>query len=162
MLHGPTPHSALQSLNMLVQTEGTERTQRQYTKLLKKQGFGHTQVAPDASQRIRSVDGGGEEEFRCIQRLLWVTLQRMEAELAHTPDDPRLVVCAKPAACPGELWLYRAGIFASGLSQTDIRNMNWPLPNAQAQTTHYSTHKTASMLDRKTPHVKLLMQSCLH
>ncbi|XP_055009186.1 probable bifunctional dTTP/UTP pyrophosphatase/methyltransferase protein isoform X1 [Boleophthalmus pectinirostris] len=44
MLDGPTPHSALQSLNMLVQTEGTERTQRQFTKLLKKHGFRHTRV----------------------------------------------------------------------------------------------------------------------
>lgn len=44
MLDGLTPHSALQSLSMLVQTEGTERTHTQYADLLSKHGFGDTRV----------------------------------------------------------------------------------------------------------------------
>ncbi|KAM9347861.1 putative bifunctional dTTP/UTP pyrophosphatase/methyltransferase protein isoform 2-T3 [Symphorus nematophorus] len=44
MLDGQTPYSALQSLNMLAQTEGTERTTSQYTDLLSKHGFGNTRV----------------------------------------------------------------------------------------------------------------------
>ncbi|XP_051260605.1 probable bifunctional dTTP/UTP pyrophosphatase/methyltransferase protein isoform X3 [Dicentrarchus labrax] len=44
MLDGQTAYSALQSLNMLAQTEGTERTERQYTDLLSKHGFGDTRV----------------------------------------------------------------------------------------------------------------------
>ncbi|XP_076603609.1 putative bifunctional dTTP/UTP pyrophosphatase/methyltransferase protein isoform X1 [Chaetodon auriga] len=44
MLDGQTPYSALQSLNMLAQTEGTERTESQYANLLNKHGFGHTRV----------------------------------------------------------------------------------------------------------------------
>ncbi|XP_061917701.1 probable bifunctional dTTP/UTP pyrophosphatase/methyltransferase protein isoform X2 [Entelurus aequoreus] len=40
MLDERSPYSALQSLNMLVQTEGLERTQRQYADLLGKHGFG--------------------------------------------------------------------------------------------------------------------------
>lgn len=45
MLDGPTPYSALQSLNMLVQTEGTERTESQYADFLNKHGFGDMRVA---------------------------------------------------------------------------------------------------------------------
>ena len=44
MLDGQTPYSTLQSLNMLAQTEGTERTKSQYTGLLSKHGFGNTRV----------------------------------------------------------------------------------------------------------------------
>lgn len=44
ILDGQTPYSALQSLNMLVQTEGTERTERQYSDLLRKHGFGDMRV----------------------------------------------------------------------------------------------------------------------
>lgn len=44
MLDEQTPYSTLQSLNMLVQTEGTERTQRQYADLLRKHGFGEMRV----------------------------------------------------------------------------------------------------------------------
>lgn len=44
MLDGRTPYSALQSLNMLAQTEGTERTESQYADLLSKHGFGNTRV----------------------------------------------------------------------------------------------------------------------
>lgn len=44
MLDEQTPYSTLQSLNMLVQTEGTERTQRQYVDLLRKHGFGEIRV----------------------------------------------------------------------------------------------------------------------
>lgn len=39
MLDGQTPYSALQSLNMLAQTEGIERTESQYADLLSKHGF---------------------------------------------------------------------------------------------------------------------------
>lgn len=39
MLDGQKPHSALQSLNMLVQTEGMERKQRQFADLLCQHGF---------------------------------------------------------------------------------------------------------------------------
>lgn len=44
MLDGQRPYSALQSLNMLVQTEGTERTERQYADLMHKHGFGDIRV----------------------------------------------------------------------------------------------------------------------
>lgn len=44
MLDGRTPHSALQSLNMLAQTEGTERTESQYADLLSRHGFGNTRA----------------------------------------------------------------------------------------------------------------------
>ncbi|XP_059199514.1 probable bifunctional dTTP/UTP pyrophosphatase/methyltransferase protein isoform X2 [Centropristis striata] len=44
MLDGQRPHSALQSLNMLAQTEGTERTESQYAELLSKHGFGDMHV----------------------------------------------------------------------------------------------------------------------
>ncbi|KAM3607127.1 uncharacterized protein V6R79_002088 [Siganus canaliculatus] len=44
MLDGQQPYSTLQSLNMLVQTEGTERTVNQYANLLSKHGFGDTRV----------------------------------------------------------------------------------------------------------------------
>ena len=44
MLDGYTPYSALQSLNMLVQTEGEERTQSQYADFLSKHGFGDMRV----------------------------------------------------------------------------------------------------------------------
>lgn len=44
MLDGQTPYSALQSLNMLAQTEGIERTESQYVNLLSKHGFGDTRV----------------------------------------------------------------------------------------------------------------------
>lgn len=44
MLDGGKPHSALQSLNMLVQTEGTERKERQFADLLCQHGFGDVQV----------------------------------------------------------------------------------------------------------------------
>ncbi|XP_074514745.1 putative bifunctional dTTP/UTP pyrophosphatase/methyltransferase protein isoform X2 [Sebastes fasciatus] len=44
MLDGQTPYSALQSLNMLVQTEGTERTESRYADLLSKHGFGDMRV----------------------------------------------------------------------------------------------------------------------
>lgn len=37
---GETSYAALQSLNMLVQTEGQERTKGQYADLLQRQGFG--------------------------------------------------------------------------------------------------------------------------
>lgn len=40
ILDGQTSYPALQSLNMLVQTEGVERTEGQYTDLLHKHGFG--------------------------------------------------------------------------------------------------------------------------
>lgn len=39
MLDGQKPYSALQSLNMLVQTEGMERKQRQFADLLCQHGF---------------------------------------------------------------------------------------------------------------------------
>ncbi|XP_056145400.1 probable bifunctional dTTP/UTP pyrophosphatase/methyltransferase protein isoform X2 [Lampris incognitus] len=45
LLDGVPPYPALQSLNMLVQTEGTERTRCQYTDLLRKAGFGDVRVA---------------------------------------------------------------------------------------------------------------------
>ncbi|KAM3862294.1 putative bifunctional dTTP/UTP pyrophosphatase/methyltransferase protein [Diretmus argenteus] len=45
MLDTSRLYSALQSLNMLVQTEGKERTERQYTHLLSKHGFGDIRVA---------------------------------------------------------------------------------------------------------------------
>ncbi|XP_018558250.1 probable bifunctional dTTP/UTP pyrophosphatase/methyltransferase protein isoform X2 [Lates calcarifer] len=44
MLDGQTPYSALQSLNMLVQTEGKERSESKYTDMLSKHGFGNTRV----------------------------------------------------------------------------------------------------------------------
>lgn len=44
MLDGQTAHAALQSLNMLAQTEGQERTQSQYADMLGKHGFGNTRV----------------------------------------------------------------------------------------------------------------------
>uniref|UniRef100_UPI0037E71FEF probable bifunctional dTTP/UTP pyrophosphatase/methyltransferase protein isoform X2 n=1 Tax=Semicossyphus pulcher TaxID=241346 RepID=UPI0037E71FEF len=44
MLDGRRPHSALQSLSMLAQTEGKERTERQYADMLSKHGFGDTRV----------------------------------------------------------------------------------------------------------------------
>ncbi|XP_077393595.1 putative bifunctional dTTP/UTP pyrophosphatase/methyltransferase protein isoform X3 [Festucalex cinctus] len=44
MLDGRSSHSTLQSLNMLVYTEGLERTQRQYADLLSKHGFGNTRA----------------------------------------------------------------------------------------------------------------------
>lgn len=44
MLDGQTPYPALQSLNMLVQTEGKERTERHYADLLHKHGFGDMRV----------------------------------------------------------------------------------------------------------------------
>ncbi|XP_040913256.1 probable bifunctional dTTP/UTP pyrophosphatase/methyltransferase protein isoform X1 [Toxotes jaculatrix] len=44
MLDGQTPYSALQSLNMLVQTEGSERTESKYADMLSKHGFGNTCV----------------------------------------------------------------------------------------------------------------------
>uniref|UniRef100_A0A674MCE4 Acetylserotonin O-methyltransferase-like n=1 Tax=Takifugu rubripes TaxID=31033 RepID=A0A674MCE4_TAKRU len=44
MLDGWKPHSALQSLNMLVQTEGMERRERQFADLLCQHGFGDVQV----------------------------------------------------------------------------------------------------------------------
>ncbi|XP_034550075.1 probable bifunctional dTTP/UTP pyrophosphatase/methyltransferase protein isoform X1 [Notolabrus celidotus] len=44
MLDGGRPLSALQSLNMLAQTEGKERTKRQYVDLMSKHGFGDTRV----------------------------------------------------------------------------------------------------------------------
>ncbi|XP_056889389.1 probable bifunctional dTTP/UTP pyrophosphatase/methyltransferase protein isoform X2 [Takifugu flavidus] len=44
MLDGGKPHSALQSLNMLVQTEGMERRERQFADLLCQHGFGDVQV----------------------------------------------------------------------------------------------------------------------
>ncbi len=49
MMDGRTPYSALQSLNMLAQTEGTERTQSQYADLLSKHGFGDTRVVHTAN-----------------------------------------------------------------------------------------------------------------
>lgn len=39
ILDGQTSYPALQSLNMLVQTEGGERTEGQYADLLRKHGF---------------------------------------------------------------------------------------------------------------------------
>eukprot|EP00064_Thunnus_orientalis_P009080 superscaffoldBa00001132_g9103 len=44
MLDRQTPYSILQSLNMLAQTEGLERTESQYADLLSKHGFGDTRV----------------------------------------------------------------------------------------------------------------------
>ncbi|XP_029385761.1 putative bifunctional dTTP/UTP pyrophosphatase/methyltransferase protein isoform X3 [Echeneis naucrates] len=44
MLDGQTPYSALQSLNMLVQTEGRERTASKYAEMLRKHRFGKTHV----------------------------------------------------------------------------------------------------------------------
>lgn len=44
MLDGQTPYSSLQSLNMLAQTEGTERWERQYGDMLRKHGFGDVRV----------------------------------------------------------------------------------------------------------------------
>lgn len=44
MLDGWKPHAALQSLNMLVQTEGMERRERQFADLLCQHGFGDVQV----------------------------------------------------------------------------------------------------------------------
>lgn len=40
ILDRETPYAALQSLNMLVQTEGQERTKGQYADLLLRYGFG--------------------------------------------------------------------------------------------------------------------------
>lgn len=44
MLDGQTAYSALQSLNMLAQTEGQERTESKYADMLSKHGFGNTRV----------------------------------------------------------------------------------------------------------------------
>lgn len=44
MLDGLKAHSALQSLNMLVQTEGKERKERQIADLLCQHGFGDMRV----------------------------------------------------------------------------------------------------------------------
>lgn len=44
MLDGQTPYSALQSLNMLAQTEGRERTESKYADMLSKHGFGNARV----------------------------------------------------------------------------------------------------------------------
>ncbi|XP_035031067.1 probable bifunctional dTTP/UTP pyrophosphatase/methyltransferase protein isoform X2 [Hippoglossus stenolepis] len=44
MLDGLTPYSALQSLNMLAQAEGMERTESKYTDMLSKHGFGNMRV----------------------------------------------------------------------------------------------------------------------
>ncbi|XP_034429934.1 probable bifunctional dTTP/UTP pyrophosphatase/methyltransferase protein isoform X1 [Hippoglossus hippoglossus] len=44
MLDGLTPYSALQSLNMLAQTEGMERTESMYADMLSKHGFGNMRV----------------------------------------------------------------------------------------------------------------------
>ncbi|KAM6979287.1 putative bifunctional dTTP/UTP pyrophosphatase/methyltransferase protein isoform 1-T1 [Tautogolabrus adspersus] len=44
MLDGRRPHSALQSLNMLAQAEGKERTRRQYVDMMSKHGFGDTRM----------------------------------------------------------------------------------------------------------------------
>ncbi|XP_060909164.1 probable bifunctional dTTP/UTP pyrophosphatase/methyltransferase protein isoform X2 [Labrus mixtus] len=44
MLDGLRPHSTLQSLNMLAQAEGKERTQRQYVDMMSTHGFGDTRV----------------------------------------------------------------------------------------------------------------------
>lgn len=44
MLDRERPYSALQSLNMLAQTEGMERTERQYADMLSKHGFGNMHV----------------------------------------------------------------------------------------------------------------------
>lgn len=44
MLDGRKPYSALQSLNMLVQTEGMERKERQFAALLCQHGFGDMRV----------------------------------------------------------------------------------------------------------------------
>ncbi|KAG7238804.1 hypothetical protein INR49_030348, partial [Caranx melampygus] len=44
MLDGQTTYSALQSLNMLAQTEGQERTESKYADMLSKHGFGNTRV----------------------------------------------------------------------------------------------------------------------
>lgn len=40
ILDRESPYAALQSLNMLVQTEGRERTKGQYADLLRQHGFG--------------------------------------------------------------------------------------------------------------------------
>lgn len=40
VLDGQKPYPALQSLNMLAQTEGMERTKRQYADMLSTNGFG--------------------------------------------------------------------------------------------------------------------------
>lgn len=45
MSDGPTPYPSLQSLNMLVQTEGKERTKNCYRDLLIKYGFGEIRVS---------------------------------------------------------------------------------------------------------------------
>lgn len=44
MLGGPKAHSALQSLSMLVQTEGMERKDRHFADLLCQHGFGDMRV----------------------------------------------------------------------------------------------------------------------
>lgn len=44
MLDGHRPYSTLQSLNMLAQTEGLERTENQYADLLSQHGFGDTRA----------------------------------------------------------------------------------------------------------------------
>ena len=49
MLDGQTPYSCLQSLNMLVQTEGRERTQQHYSDLLSANGFGAVRVTHTGS-----------------------------------------------------------------------------------------------------------------
>lgn len=49
LLDGRTPYSALQSLNMLAQTEGLERTEKQYADLLSEHGFGVTRVVHTAN-----------------------------------------------------------------------------------------------------------------
>lgn len=44
MLDGQTPYAALQSLNMLAQVEGKERTESQYADMLSQHGFGSMRV----------------------------------------------------------------------------------------------------------------------
>lgn len=44
MLDGPKAYSALQSLSMLVQTEGMERKERHFADLLCQHGFGDMRV----------------------------------------------------------------------------------------------------------------------
>lgn len=44
VLDGEKAYSALQSLNMLVQTEGMERKERQFSNLLCQHGFGDMSV----------------------------------------------------------------------------------------------------------------------
>lgn len=44
VLDGPKAYSALQSLSMLVQTEGMERKERHFADLLRQHGFGDMRV----------------------------------------------------------------------------------------------------------------------